>query len=135
MTPVTKVLLIAAVGAAAGFVLLSKSRDTAPDERQALAQAQRAVALPTMLELGSDKCIPCKAMQPVLSSLRTKHAGKLSVVFVDVWKDTAAADKYGVEAIPTQVFLDSTGKEVYRHQGFYAEADIEAKLDELGFRL
>ena len=71
-------------------------------------------------------------MQPVLAALRAEYAGKLQVDFIDVWKDTAAGDKYGIRAIPTQIFFDATGKELFRHTGYYPKEDILAKFKEFG---
>ena len=71
-------------------------------------------------------------MQPILAELRQEYAGKLQIDFVDVWKHTEQADKYGIQTIPTQVIYDSSGKEVFRHIGFYPKAEIIAKFKELG---
>jgi thioredoxin 1 len=56
----------------------------------------------------------------------------VEVVFYDVWDDPAPANEYGVQMIPTQVFLDENGEEFHRHTGFYPQADIEALLVEQG---
>ena len=77
------------------------------------------------VELGSVNCIPCKKMQPVMKSIEEKYKGLIKVTFHDVWKDEAPAKKYGIELIPTQVFLDASGKELMRHEGFYAEEEID----------
>jgi len=91
--------------------------------------------LPKLLDLGAGKCIPCKMMAPILDNLKKEYAGILDVVFIDVWMDPSAGEKYGVETIPTQIFYDATGKERFRHQGFFAQEDILAKWKELGVDL
>ena len=91
--------------------------------------------LPVLMDLGADKCIPCKMMMPVLEALEKEYAGKLSVVFVDVWKNPGAAPKYGVQSIPTQLFFDASGKELFRHTGSYSKEEILAKWKELGVNL
>ncbi len=85
-----------------------------------------------MLELGSVGCIPCEQMKPVMEKLRTNFKGKLEVFFVDVRKDKDTARRFGVYAIPTQVFLDKNGKEFHRHIGFYAYEEIEPMLKKAG---
>jgi thioredoxin 1 len=85
-----------------------------------------------MLELGSVGCIPCEQMKPVMEKLRTNYRGKLEVIFVDVRKDKDTARKFGVYAIPTQVFLDKNGKEFHRHIGFYGYEEIEPVLKKAG---
>ena len=84
----------------------------------------------TFIELGADKCIPCKAMQPVMREIAQEYKGTIQVVFYDVWKTPKYAKDYGIQMIPTQVFMDKNGDEVFRHVGFFAkEAIIKALKD------
>ncbi len=85
-----------------------------------------------MLELGSVGCIPCEQMKPVMEKLRTNYRGKLEVIFVDVRKDRDISRRFGVFAIPTQVFLDRSGKEFHRHMGFYGYDEIVPVLKKAG---
>lgn len=94
-----------------------------------------AAALPRLLDLGAGKCIPCKLMAPILEELKTEYAGTMEVVFIDVWQDKDAGKKYGIQSIPTQIFYDSSGKELFRHEGFFAKEEILAKWKELGITL
>jgi thioredoxin 1 len=90
---------------------------------------------PRLVDLGADKCIPCKMMAPILAELTKEYAGQLDVVFIDVWKKPAEGKAYAIQVIPTQIFYDATGKERFRHEGFMAKKDILAKWRELGFAL
>ncbi len=92
-------------------------------------------ALPRLVDLGADKCVPCKMMAPILEELRTEYTGKFAVEFIDVWKNSAAGEPYGIKLIPTQVFFAADGTELFRHEGFYAKEDILAKWRELGVEL
>jgi thioredoxin 1 len=74
-------------------------------------------------------------MAPVLDELKEEYQGKLTVTFIDVWKDPGTGRKYGIRAIPTQIFLDPQGNELFRHEGFYSKKDILSKWRELGFNL
>jgi thioredoxin 1 len=94
-----------------------------------------AAALPRLLDLGAGKCIPCKKMAPILEELKEEYAGAMEVVFIDVWQDHSAGDKYGIQMIPTQIFYDASGKELFRHEGFFAKEEILAKWKELGITL
>ena len=85
-----------------------------------------------MLELGSVGCIPCDKMKVVMDKLRTDYKDKLEVIFIDVRKDKENGRKFGVSMIPTQVFLDKSGKEFHRHIGFYAYEEIEPVLKKSG---
>ena len=87
----------------------------------------------TMVDLGAKTCIPCKLMAPILDELQETYKGRAEVIFIDVWeeanKDKAQAFK--VMGIPTQIFFDKQGREVYRHMGFLDKKSIVAKLEEL----
>jgi thioredoxin 1 len=86
----------------------------------------------TMVDLGADKCIPCKMMAPILQKVRKDFEGRAAIVFLDVWKDSSHGRRFRIRAIPTQIFFDKDGKEVFRHTGFMDEKSIVAKLYELG---
>ena len=74
-------------------------------------------------------------MAPILDELKEEYAGRLDVEFIDVWQNRDAADRYGIQSIPTQIFFDASGKELYRHQGFIAKDDILKKWQALGIDL
>ena len=80
----------------------------------------------TFIELGSVGCIPCRMMQPVMERLEKNFAGKVRVVFYDVWtrEGEPYARQYRIRAIPTQVFLDKNGNEFYRHLGYFSYEEI-----------
>lgn len=88
--------------------------------------------LPKLIDLGADKCIPCQMMAPVLEELKAEYAGRMEVQFIDVWKNPDAGKKYGIQMIPTQIFVDASGNELARHTGFLGKEDILAKWKELG---
>ena len=91
--------------------------------------------LPVLLELGSHKCPPCRRMTPILNELRSEYSGKFQIKYIDVWQDRAAGAKYGVRAIPTQIFFDSKGREVFRHVGFYPKRNILTTWRKIGIKL
>lgn len=88
-----------------------------------------------LLQLGSKKCPPCRQMKPILDELRAEYKEKFQIKYIDVWQDTAAGAKYGVKKIPTQIFYDRKGKEVFRHVGFYSKKDILGTWIKLGVKL
>jgi thioredoxin 1 len=88
----------------------------------------------TLVDLGANTCIPCKMMAPILAKLEKEYQGKAAIVFIDVWKDRDQADRFGIQAIPTQIFYDSTGKEVFRHLGFMGEKDIVNQMKKMGVK-
>lgn len=92
-------------------------------------------ALPRLVDVGADQCIPCKAMAPILEELRQEYAGRLRVDVIDAWKYPAAAEPYRIYAIPTQIFYAPDGRELARHEGFISKAGILATFRKLGIEL
>ena len=88
----------------------------------------------TMVDLGAKKCIPCKMMAPILSKLEKEYAGKAAIVFLDVWEDPKPAHRFGIRGIPTQIFFDKEGREVFRHAGFLNEEEIVRRLKDMGVK-
>ena len=108
---------------------------TATAVPRAAVGAPAAATLPRLVDLGAGKCIPCKLMAPILDELKKTYAGKLEVQFIDVWVNPDEGSKYGIKMIPTQIFYDAAGKELFRHEGFFAREDILAKWKEFGVDL
>jgi thioredoxin len=86
----------------------------------------------TFIELGADRCIPCKKMQPIMKEIAQTYPDRVQVIFYDVWKDPTPAEKYGIQLIPTQVFIDQKGKEVFRHVGLFPKEEILELLKKHG---
>lgn len=144
----TKFLIILALAiAVVGAMALKRSKDTpnasplasaasTPAESSgAKASVTTGATLPKLLDLGAGKCIPCKMMAPILEGLKKEYAGKMDVEFIDVWQNPEAGKKYGIEMIPTQIFYDASGKELFRHVGFMGKEDILGKWKELSVDL
>lgn len=122
-------LLVTVIG-----VPLALRRNEAP-RADVTTTTNVAAPLPKLVDLGTTTCAPCKAMLGVLDELELTYRGQLVVEFVNVATREDLAEKYGVEIIPTQVFLASDGRELYRHTGFLAASAIVEKWRELGYPL
>jgi len=94
----------------------------------------RSSGKPTLVEFGATGCVPCDMMQPVLENLRKKYQDRLNIVFVHVGEEQILGARYGISSIPVQAFFDRSGKEVFRHTGFFAQVEVEKKLAEMGVR-
>ena len=70
-------------------------------------------------------------MVPVLDAMEKQYQEKAAIVFIDVRENPEQATKFGIRAIPTQIFFDKTGKEIYRHEGFLDEKPFAEMLDKL----
>ncbi len=88
----------------------------------------------TFLELGSTTCIPCKKMEPILESIGKRYGNQIDVIFHDIKKEREIAKQYNIRLIPTQIFLDSNGNELFRHEGFFPEKNIDEFLKSKGLK-
>jgi len=87
---------------------------------------------PVLVDFGSNSCIPCRQMRPILQEVRKEHSGKAEVLVIDVYKYQNLAREHKIRMIPTLTFFDSNGKEVHRHQGFMSKKAIMEQLKKMG---
>ena len=116
---------------------ISHAQNTAQDKTQKPATEQQKNTVKykvSFIELGSVRCIPCQKMQPVMKSIEKKYSNQVKVAFYDVWTPEGKpfAVQYGIESIPTQVFLDENGKEFSRHVGYFPEEQLTKVLNSHG---
>lgn len=145
MNGLMKLIIVAVLAVVVGAVVISKRAPSRPGSADPAISAATpviapstqtsATAVPRLVDLGANACIPCKKMAPILEELKTTMAGKLQVDFVDVWKNPDAGKQYGVNLIPTQIFYDANGKELSRHEGFMPREDILARFKQHGIDL
>jgi len=142
MKTTVKIAIVLTLIIAVGAVMTVKyynapSRERATVGANSAAQdiAGSGTGLPKLIELGADKCVPCKMMAPILEELKNEYEGRLQVDFYDVWKDPSAGERFGIQVIPTQIFLNPDGNEIFRHVGFFSKDEIVAKWRQLGFEL
>lgn len=132
----TRILIFAAlVGAVIGTIAARNSNRQSSQDEEAVEPVLVSSArpgLPRLIDLGKGTCIPCKKMAPVLEDLNKRYPDSFSVEYIDLRKDSEAADRYGVKLIPTQIFFDGKGKELFRHEGFFSADEIVAKWKQLG---
>lgn len=123
----------------ASTLVTGYTQNTTQAEKQKSATEQKKSAVKykvTFIELGSVRCIPCQKMQGVMKSIEKKYGNQVKVEFHDVWTPEGKpfGEKYGIEQIPTQVFLDENGKEFSRHVGFFAEDELLEVLKTKGVK-
>ena len=130
-----KIPLIAIIILAFSGLAGAEEKSSSPPNDNSDSAKATTKKLPRLVDLGADKCVPCKMMAPILEGLRKEYGGRMLVEFIDVWQTPEAGKEYGVRMIPTQIFYKSDGKELFRHEGFFAKEDILAKRKELGVDL
>lgn len=105
-----------------------------PSASSAVISQALSSGKPVVIDLGSRSCNACKKMAPILEGLASEYRGKASVLFIDVHEDQAAAKRFKVQMIPTQIFFNTQGKEIKRHIGAMEKADIVRELKTAGLR-
>jgi thioredoxin 1 len=118
-------LIFAVACLAVALVMVKREGGTLPGTSTA--------GLPRLVELGATACIPCQQMKPILDGLERDYAGQFAVEFIHVYDEAEKAEPYQIRLMPTQVFLAADGRELYRHEGFFARAAILEKWEELGY--
>jgi len=101
--------------------------NTPDDFKKALTDGK-----PFLVDFGANSCIPCRQMRPILKEVDKEYAGKTRVLIIDVYKYQDLAREYKIQLLPTLVFFDPKGKEVFRHMGVLDKEKIVAKLKEIG---
>lgn len=104
-----------------------------PAEPSAAVQSNQK--LPKLVDLGSDTCVPCKMMAPILAELQKEYEGKVVIEIIDVYKEQDKLKEYsGIRAIPTQILFDADGVEVGRHEGFISKEDLVKAFEMVGVK-
>lgn len=136
MKNVMKIVAVVALVLAVGVVLAVKQRGadstssttptTPPSPQSGLTDVDAAgvAQLPRLVSLGAGKCIPCKMMDPIREELRKEYAGRLQVVYHDVWQDREIGERYGIRLIPTLIYFDAEGNELGRTEGYKTKQQI-----------
>ena len=101
--------------------------NTEEDFKKALASGK-----PFLVDFGANSCLPCRQMRPILKELDKEYSGKTRALVIDIYKNQDLAREYKIQLIPTLVFFDPKGKEVFRHVGALEKEKIVAKLKEIG---
>jgi len=95
--------------------------------------AEEPKTLPRMWDYGSEKCIPCQEMLRILTPMMADYKGKVDIRIVNVYEEQALSQQARIQVIPTQIFYDPDGKELYRHIGVYPSDSIVGKFKEFGW--
>ena len=105
-----------------------------PPESNTEEELKKAFAggKPFLVDFGANSCLPCRQLRPILKEISKEYAGKAEILVIDVYKYQHLANEYKIKAIPTLVFFDNKGKEVFRQPGVMNKDQISAKLKEIG---
>jgi thioredoxin 1 len=84
--------------------------------------------LPCLAEFGSDKCADCKKMAQVMDEAEARLKGKVDIARVDSDVHLGEVQRRQLRVVPTQILVDPTGKELWRHEGYIATEELLAKV-------
>jgi thioredoxin 1 len=75
---------------------------------------------PVIVDFWAPWCGPCKMVAPILEKLAKEYDGKVVVAKVNTDENPEWAGKYGVQGIPTMLFV-ANGKILHRQVGAMPE--------------
>ena len=127
---IIKILVFVVLAAAIGGIYFWKNSELGRTHQL----EEQAAELPMLVEFGSDTCAPCRQMEPILTDLREEYRGRTVIKTVDVYEERERAVEQKIRVIPTQIFFDSRGNEVFRHEGFMPKEEIIAVFKEMGVK-
>lgn len=113
---------------------LLKDVTTLPPPTNTKEEFQEAMksGKPVLVDFGSNSCMPCRQLRPILKEIEKEHGDKARILVIDVYKNQDLAREFRVHLIPTLIFFSKEGKESFRHVGAWDKDSIVNKLKEVG---
>ena len=84
--------------------------------------------IPVLVDFKADWCQPCKMMTPILKQVKQNFHDKLKIIKIDIDKNPAIAQKFGIRSVPTLV-LFKNGKEVWKQSGVLQSNQINSIIN------
>jgi thioredoxin 1 len=98
-----------------------------------LGDSARKSGKPLIADFGMNQCKQCIKQTEAIDKFRPDAGDRLTLRFIHVAKEADLAGAYKIVLIPTLIFFDKQGKEVFRQVGLMPYDELRAKSRELGF--
>jgi thioredoxin 1 len=90
--------------------------------------------LPAIIDFYADWCGPCKMVAPILEKISKEYDGKLMIYKVDTDKEQELAGSFGIQSIPSLLFIPQKGEPQMARGALGREAFDKAIADILGVK-
>ncbi|RYJ51303.1 thioredoxin [Flavobacterium petrolei] len=78
---------------------------------------------PVLVDFFATWCGPCQMLTPVLQQVKDRLGKRVTIIKIDVDKNTKIAEKYKVRGVPT-LLLFQNGKQLWRQSGVLSTDEI-----------
>jgi len=129
-----KTVLILTLLIMTSFVFSHQATFSEPSVDRRFPKEIAQVPLPKLLDFGRGKCIPCKAMAPILKELIEEYKDRVIIKIIEIDHDPPLTMANRIRLIPTQIFFDSKNKEIFRHEGFMDKEAIKKIFQQMGVK-
>jgi len=85
---------------------------------------------PVIVDFWAPWCNPCKMVAPILDKLAKEYENRIIVAKVNTDENPEWAGRYGVQGIPTMLFV-ADGKIIYRQVGVVPERNLREAVDQM----
>ena len=126
----TRLLIVASLLLLTPLFLLQTSFSQSSVDR--IPKDIAKASLPKLLDFGRGKCIPCKAMAPILKELSEEYKDRVIIKIIEIDQEPILTRVNRIRLIPTQIFFDAKNQEVLRHEGFMSKDDIKNVFQKIG---